>query len=102
MYELFVNLGFDNFVKMSRILAILPVNNKTNKNMYYGLKKDGKIIDFTRGRKHKSLVLLDNEECCVSAFPPRVILDAIEKRLEFLEGELEMIEDIQRIGDNIG
>ena len=58
-----INVGFGNFVAAERILYVMTIESKSAKRTLADLRRHGgSLTDFTRGRKARSLIRLDNLE----------------------------------------
>lgn len=79
MSDELVMIGHKNFVPIKKIIAIL---NRETRSMVPILKKseiEEKLIDATKGRKTRSVILTENDYCILSSLSPEVIAQRIEK-----------------------
>ena len=86
-----LNIGFGNMVVAGRVVAILAPGSSPMNRLREESKKAGRLIDATRGRKCRSIVLLDSEHLILSANKVETLYQRFEDMaLEFegLEKEL--------------
>jgi regulator of extracellular matrix RemA (YlzA/DUF370 family) len=69
----FLNLGLDFIVNMDRVTSILPYTGAAVRKLYSKKLKEGLVMDCTRGRKKRSLVVLDTGEVMGCVFSPDTI-----------------------------
>lgn len=68
-----VHIGFGNVVAVNRVLAIIAPGSAPVKRMVQQSKAEGKCIDATRGRKPKSVVIMDQGHIILAAIAPETI-----------------------------
>lgn len=68
-----VHIGFGNVVAANRILAIVSPGSAPVKRMVQQSKAEGKCVDATRGRKPKSVVVMDQGHILLAAISPETI-----------------------------
>jgi regulator of extracellular matrix RemA (YlzA/DUF370 family) len=56
----YLHIGFGIMVRAENVTMIAPFTGLVIKRIYYDLRHDGKVIDFTRGRKKRSVLFLDD------------------------------------------
>lgn len=56
----FVNIGFNNIVNMSRVLAVVNPDSLPSKRLIQESRENKKAIDATCGRKTRSVIILDS------------------------------------------
>lgn len=83
----FVNIGFGNYIKGDKIVAMFPMKQMVSKALYREAKEKGLMITVARGREMKTLILIDDGRVFVSAFSPESIMEHIETKLGWLDGE---------------
>ena len=69
-----LNVGFDNAVQISRIVSIVSVNSTPVKRMIDEARKAGMLIDATRGKKIKSVVITDSNHYVLSALQTETLV----------------------------
>ena len=62
----FENCGNLNMVCVNRVIGIIPIGTATAKLRITEAKANGTMIDATLGKKHQSIVLLDNGTTIIS------------------------------------
>ncbi len=70
----FLNVGFDNSVALNRVIAIIAVNSTPVRRMIDYAANNGTLVDATRGKKVKALVVTDSNHCIISAIAPETLL----------------------------
>lgn len=76
--EQYVNVGHGNFVARKRIIGImgsssLPMKRKREEALDRGL-----LIDATKGKKTKSLIVTDSNHVFLSSLTPQTLHDRLE------------------------
>ena len=74
-----LNVGFDNGVMISRVVAIIAVNSTPVKRMIDEAKKNGFLIDATHGKKIKAVVITDSNHCILSALQTDTLINRAVK-----------------------
>jgi hypothetical protein len=72
-----VHVGFDNFVPINRVIAVLSRSSPPSepiKRMIDQGKAEGKVIDMTRGRKTKTVLIMDSGHIVLTAIAPETIV----------------------------
>ncbi|MDR1947664.1 MAG: DUF370 domain-containing protein [Desulfovibrio sp.] len=62
-----LNIGHGNFVVSSRIVAFVGPGSAPVRRLREEAEKEGRLIDATRGRKTRSLVVTDSNHVILSA-----------------------------------
>ncbi len=75
-----LHVGFGNLVAANRILAIVLPDSLPVRRMIREARRQGMVIDATRGRKVKAVVVLDNGYLVVSALLPGTIARRLEQQ----------------------
>lgn len=71
-----VHVGFDHFVVMDRVIAVIPRGSpppRRTKQLIQEAEKRGFLIDTTKGRKAKALLVMDSGHIILSAIAPETI-----------------------------
>jgi regulator of extracellular matrix RemA (YlzA/DUF370 family) len=69
-----LNVGFDNAVVQDRIVAIVDINSTPVKRMVEDSKKAGLLIDATRGKKIRAVIITDSNHCVISALQAETLI----------------------------
>jgi regulator of extracellular matrix RemA (YlzA/DUF370 family) len=69
-----LNVGFDNAVILGRIVSIISVNSTPVKRMIDAARAAGMLVDATRGKKVKSVVITDSNHYIISAIQPETLI----------------------------
>ncbi|HHV54506.1 MAG TPA: DUF370 domain-containing protein [Firmicutes bacterium] len=78
-----LHLGFGTWTRAEHVLLVVPVSSSVRvKRLLNTLSEAGRVIDLTRGRKRRSLVLLSGEWLIISA----VRAKSLRRRLAAAEG----------------
>ncbi len=71
--QLIINLGFNNYVVVSRIVSILNPSSSPMKRLREDAKAQGRLVDATQGRKTRSILVTDSNHVILSAIQPETI-----------------------------
>lgn len=63
----FVNIGFNNYIAIEKIVTIVTPDAAPIKRLIQQAKQVGNLIDATNGRKTKS-VIVTNSDCLVLSY----------------------------------
>lgn len=101
----FAHIGMNNIVQTNRVLAVIPPHTRTSDRILEVAKGRGQFLDASRGRSHRSILMLDDGTVIASCITPMTLLrrfsldptelpgdfrsDDEEEMLEFDEEELE-------------
>ncbi len=80
-----LNIGFDNVVVNSRIVAILTPGSAPMKRLKEDARTGKKLIDATQGRRTRSIVVTDSNHIILSAMQAKTIAQRFASEAE---GEL--------------
>ena len=69
----FMNVGFDNMVRVEEIIAIVSPESAPIKRMVQTAKDAGTVIDVTHGRKTRSVIFTDSNYMILSAIQPETL-----------------------------
>ena len=61
-----IPVGMSAYVQAARVLAVVSIEPLPSRQMYRAAKVEGLLIDATRGRAGKSLLILDTGRVIVS------------------------------------
>lgn len=76
-----VNVGLENRVVSSRIVAILNPNSAPIKRLINEAREDHLLIDATGGRPKRSVIITDSRHIILSSVAPRNLSARIEKSI---------------------
>ncbi|OQX54433.1 MAG: hypothetical protein B5M48_00960 [Candidatus Omnitrophica bacterium 4484_213] len=65
-----VNLGFENLVFAERIVAIVTPDSAPVKRLISEVKRRGKLVDVTNGRKTRAVIITDSDYIILSSVQP--------------------------------
>ena len=68
-----LNIGFNNGVVASRIIAIVNPSSSPMKRLREEAKERGQLIDATQGRKTRSIIITDSDHVILSAVQPETV-----------------------------
>ncbi len=83
MDNLLLQVGFNNAVKINRILAVVNPGSSPARKLKEEVRQENKIIDVTEGRRTRSILILDTGHLVLSSVQP----DTITQRLSTLAKE---------------
>ena len=78
-----INIGYGNFVPVSRIVSIVNPASSPMKRLREDARSEGSLIDATPGRKTRSIIGTDSNPVILSSIQP----DTLSQR--FSSGETE-------------
>lgn len=70
----YVNIGYENYIAIERIVSILNPNSSPAKKLITQAKADGVLINAVHGRKTRSLIITDTNYIFLSAFQPETLM----------------------------
>ena len=73
-----VHIGFDNFIAMNRVVAIVSLNSEPTKRTVQEARNKGLLIDMTHGRRTKAVIFTDDGHIVVAAFAPETISGRVQ------------------------
>ncbi len=68
-----LHVGFGNIVVASRVLAVVSPDSLPVRRMIREARERGTLVDASRGRKVKSVLVMDNGSVVTSALHPSTI-----------------------------
>ncbi len=74
-----INLGFNNAVMLSRVIAVVGADAAPIKRMKEEAKRTNKLVDATNGRRTRAVVITDSDHIILSAAQPETLAQRIEK-----------------------
>lgn len=90
-----LNVGYGNFVMVSRVVAILESGSLPMKRIREKASEQNRLVDATAGRKTRSLVVTDSQHVILSALAPQTLQERLQEgklwsspaQIELEEGE---------------
>ncbi len=67
MKDKLLNIGFGNYVVISRIVGIFNPNSSPMRRLREDARDEHRLIDVTQGRKTRSIILTDSNHVFLSA-----------------------------------
>ena len=67
MKDKLLNIGFGNYVVISRIVGIFNPNSSPMRRLSEDARDEHRLIDATQGRKTRSIILTDSNHVFLSA-----------------------------------
>jgi regulator of extracellular matrix RemA (YlzA/DUF370 family) len=77
-----LNIGFDNMVVSSRVVAILNPGSAPMKRLREDARTGKKLIDATQGRRTRSIVITDSDHIILSAMQAKTIAQRFASETE--------------------
>ena len=69
----FINIGFNNMIDASRVVAVIGPESAPAKRLIQDAKDGGRAIDCTSGRRTRSVVITDSDHIILSSIQPETI-----------------------------
>ena len=82
-----INIGFGNVVNSSKIVAIISPDSAPSRRMVQNAKDQGTVIDATKGRKTKGIIVTDGGMIILSALMPETRANRFYSRDSVEENE---------------
>lgn len=70
----FCHIGMNNLVQSNRVLVVIPPHTRTSDRILEVAKGRGQFIDASRGRSHRSILILDDGTVIASCKTPMTLL----------------------------
>ena len=74
-----INLGFDNIVSASRIVAVANVSSAAIKRLRDEARKSHQLVDVTNGRRSRAIVIMDSGHIILSSIQAQTLAQRIEE-----------------------
>lgn len=68
-----IHIGFGNIVNTGKIVAVVDPDSAPIRRLIQNSRDNGTVIDATRGRRTKSVLIMENSEIVLSALMPDTI-----------------------------
>ncbi len=72
-----VHVGFGNMIVAERIVAIIQPSSSPVKRLKEEAREAGRLIDATKGRKTRAIIVTDSNHVLLSAIQPETIVNRI-------------------------
>lgn len=72
-----VHVGFGNMVVAERIVAIIHPASAPVKRLKEEARDHGRLIDATKGRKTRAIIVMDSNHVVLSAIQPETIVNRV-------------------------
>ncbi len=69
----FINIGYGNIVAVNRIVTIVTAESAPIKRLIIKAREESRLIDATKGRKTRGVIITDNNEVILSALQPETM-----------------------------
>ena len=77
-----INIGFSNIVVGQRIITVVNPDSSPVKRLIEVAKERGSLIDATRGRRTRSVIITDSNHVILSALQPETIGERFQQKRE--------------------
>lgn len=89
-----LNIGFNNGVVASRIIAIVNPSSSPMKRLREEARQKGTLIDATQGRKTRSIIITDSSHIILSAIQAETISNRLSDGGGMKENEKDTKEQV--------
>ena len=79
MARTLVHVGFGNMIVAERIVAIIQPASSPVKRLKEEARAPGRLIDATKGRKTRAIIVTDSNHVLLSAIQPETIVNRISE-----------------------
>ena len=79
MARTLVHVGFGNMIVAERIVAIIQPASSPVKRLKEEARAAGRLIDSTKGRKTRAIIVTDSNHVLLSAIQPETIVNRISE-----------------------
>ena len=79
MARTLVHVGFGNMIVAGRIVAIIQPASSPVKRLKEEARAAGRLIDATKGRKTRAIIVTDSNHVLLSAIQPETIVNRISE-----------------------
>jgi extracellular matrix regulatory protein A len=74
---LMLNVGYNNFLSIKRILAILNPESAPMKRLREEARQSARLVDATQGRRTRSIILMDNGTVVLSGIQEETLVQRL-------------------------
>lgn len=82
-----VNIGFNNMVSASRLIALLTPDSAPVKRMVQEARDKGTLIDASCGRRTRTVLVMDSDHIVLSAVAPETVGGRFDDKAEVTNDE---------------
>ena len=79
MQRTLVHVGFGNMIVAERIVASIQPSSSPVKRLKEEARDAGRLIDATKGRKTRAIIVTDSNHVLLSAIQPETIVNRISE-----------------------
>ena len=79
----FINVGFNNMLNASRVIALVSSDSAPSKRLIQDAKDSGRAVDCTCGRKTRCVIITDSDHVILSALQA----ETVAGRLNGVDGD---------------
>ena len=79
MTSTLVHVGFGNMIVAERFVAIIQPSSSPVKRLKEEARDAGRLIDATKGRKTRAIIVTDSNHVLLSAIQPETIVNRISE-----------------------
>jgi len=76
-----LNVGFDNAVMASRIVAVVAADPSPIKRLREAALRHHKLIDATNGRRTRTAIITDSDHVILSSLQPQTVVQRLTELL---------------------
>ena len=69
----FINVGFNNMLNASRVIALVSSDSAPSKRLIQDAKDSGRAVDCTCGRKTRCVIITDSDHVILSALQAETV-----------------------------
>lgn len=85
----FINVGFNNMLNASRVIALVSSDSAPSKRLIQDAKDSGRAIDCTCGRKTRCVIITDSDHVILSALQAETVAGRLGGNEDDCEKESE-------------
>lgn len=69
----FINVGFNNMLNASRVIALVSSDSAPSKRLIQDAKDSGRAVDCTCGKKTRCVIITDSDHVILSALQAETV-----------------------------
>ena len=81
-----INVGFDNVVSATRVVAVVAADTLPIKRLREDALRHRKLVDATNGRRTRTVIVTDSDHVILSSLQPQTVS---QRMLEAVNGEAD-------------
>ena len=74
-----INIGFNNYVCVSRVIAVINPESVPMRRLREDARGAGRLLDATQGRKTRSMIIMDSSHVVLSALQAETVNQRIRQ-----------------------